>query len=367
MIKLLVAVGVSVRCVTADGHAAKDCTPSSTTLKMKWNMWASSTGLYEIEGCEGVSPTLNLKAGTTYTFLQQDESNWFHPVGFAYEPGGAHMSCGSEEECPEVEKPDLQYYMGGPITSDESGFGLDAYEPFFFNSEETWISGCGQGACYAKIKIPATQSKIYYFCHIHKAMSAIINVVGGASKEPEYAGQLIPAPMRGPLDKECGTTGLEGWDSSPTCFRRSHICGSTSASFNKCMAAADCKMQAEMSVGDANPINAFMRQMIAHHENAVNQAKIVLKHATKADAGGDGEAWDEMTGVARDIIARQNHQINYFQGYLGDAPAEVCAASGQGPEILFWLIVCLLFAAIGAGAGIKYAKKKATVTASSKA
>ena len=51
---------------------------------------AGPTGLYEFSDYEGVSPTLQVKIGETLFFDQRDPSNWFHPLGFAYEPDGAH-------------------------------------------------------------------------------------------------------------------------------------------------------------------------------------------------------------------------------------------------------------------------------------
>ena len=56
--------------------SGKACTPTSNTLKMKWNAYASEWGAYTIEGCDGVNPKLTLAAETTYTFDQSDASNW---------------------------------------------------------------------------------------------------------------------------------------------------------------------------------------------------------------------------------------------------------------------------------------------------
>ena len=111
------------------------CTPSGTTISMKWNAYASEWGAYEIAGCTGVNPKLMLAAGATYTFEQSDAGNWYHPVGFAYIAGGAHTECkddsGAMGECPELGGEDgtttIQYYVDGVArTDDESGFGLDA-------------------------------------------------------------------------------------------------------------------------------------------------------------------------------------------------------------------------------------------------
>ena len=37
-----------------------------------------------------VSPTIGMEIGETYSFVQEDVSNWMHPLGFAYFPDGAH-------------------------------------------------------------------------------------------------------------------------------------------------------------------------------------------------------------------------------------------------------------------------------------
>ena len=112
-------------------------------------------------------------------------SHRYHPVGFAYIAGGAHAECkqdsaGTLGECPELggETPTTIQYMvdGAAVTSDESGFGLDAYEPLFFNSQDWWGEKNTANAFKVTLTIPttATYTKIYYFCHIHAGMSAEI-------------------------------------------------------------------------------------------------------------------------------------------------------------------------------------------------
>merc|ERR1712226_130119 len=90
---------------------------------------------------------------------------------------------GSEGECPELGGEDagstLQYYVDDAAqTKDESGFGLDAYEPLFFNSQDWW----GEHAFKVTLTIPAdaSYSTVYYFCHVHAGMSAEIRVVGSS-------------------------------------------------------------------------------------------------------------------------------------------------------------------------------------------
>lgn len=176
-----------------------DCDLSdSAVIELKWDIFASETGLFTVEGCEGVSPTLHLNIQQDYKFLQQDTSNWYHPVGFAYgmfpcyvcsvgvcvgrvelgesaalshrdmlvppsycyctsEPGGAHNTCPPDhpEECPELEGDAIQYYFKGKaVNDDESGFGLDEYEPFFFYPRDAWEEECGGGGCYVTLNVP---------------------------------------------------------------------------------------------------------------------------------------------------------------------------------------------------------------------
>merc|ERR1712086_84217 len=99
--------------------------------------------------------------------------------------GGAHTSCkdtaGKAGECPELggeaAGTTIQYYVDGvAVTSDESGFGLDAYEPLFFNSQKWWKAKNTPASKAYKVTLTvpadATYTKIYYFCHIHAGMSA---------------------------------------------------------------------------------------------------------------------------------------------------------------------------------------------------
>ena len=53
---------------------------------------AGEFGYFEVEGCKGASPNLVIAADQEYRFIQQDISNWFHPIGFAYFPDGKFES-----------------------------------------------------------------------------------------------------------------------------------------------------------------------------------------------------------------------------------------------------------------------------------
>jgi uncharacterized protein (DUF305 family) len=330
-------------------------------LKMKWNAYASEWGAYEIEGCDGVNPKLSLAAGATYTFDQSDATNWYHPVGFSYIAGGAHTVC-SGEECPELGGVSegsahsgtasiLQYYVNGvAVSDDESGFGLDAYEPEFFNSQGWW----GERATPYKVtlEIPAdvTYTRIYYFCHIHGGMSAEIEITGssvaeasrtvidtvslGTMSEAEalaiYTGIVEadqPEVVHGSFDDTCGTTGAVAFDPAAahsTCSGKNFLCGDgASTQYADCLKAIDCKMHHDMAISvpaaDTSQFATFARQMIPHHQNAVQMAKVLLKHGGSADYPADGtedqdKAWAE--GLAREIINVQNFQIQSMSGWL---------------------------------------------------
>ena len=156
LLTTFVATGLAATANGIEGHrrlaiqsgvACDKTSATAATISLKWNAHASEWGAYEVAGCAGVNPKLSLTAGTIYTFDQSDATNWYHPVGFSYIAGGAHTSClqtdGSAGECPELGGESagstLQYYVDGTaVTSDDSGFGLDAYEPLFFNSQDWW-------------------------------------------------------------------------------------------------------------------------------------------------------------------------------------------------------------------------------------
>ena len=83
------------------------------------------------------------------------------------------------------------------------------------------------------------------------------------------------------------------------------------------MHAIDCQMHYEMysetSVDGSDKIATFMQQMIPHHVNAVNMAKLLLTQATEEEIA----AVDDLNAILLDIINTQNFQIHQFRNYLG--------------------------------------------------
>lgn len=358
---------MAITILSAAGYGAiltnQDCDLSAAQdIYLKWDEFASETGLYTVSSdtteCVGVSPKLHLNMGQTYAFHQTDISNWYHPVGFSYEPGGAHNDCGDGSgECPELGGEDsgtlttstreqrrfsislpyhnthsrthhhhhprragttLQYYVNDvAVADDESGFGLDAYEPLFFYPQDDWSAYTFK----VHLTVPDVTS-FYYFCHIHSTMSALIEVVGAsvdAASPTRHDDFFVEPPEVSAQDEACGTVGVADFMESSygdsTCDGKAFLCGdSLSSSFNECLQAIDCKMHHDMAVHtDDDPVKTFMRQMIPHHANAVSMAKVLLKHANVAD---------EVAALARAIINVQNAQIQEMQGYLDGEGAD---------------------------------------------
>jgi len=322
-----------------------------TKVELKWNAHASEWGAYTITGCNGVNPKLSIAAGVEYTFDQSDASNWYHPIGFAYIAGGAHTECmddaGAKGECPELggeaAGTTIQYRIDGTkVTSDESGFGLDAYEPLFFNSQDWWGE---QTVFNVTLTIPAdaTYTKIYYFCHIHAGMSAEIEITGSTATtttvinaavlggETEASALAIFAGIQASdqksvssHDEACGTYDTYAADTKSTCSNSHFLCGAGAAgAYETCLEAIDCKMHHDMAVSvpstSTSKFATFARQMIPHHQNAVSMTKVLTKHHTTADypaAGTEDQDQAFAEGLVRNIINVQNRQIQQLSAWL---------------------------------------------------
>jgi hypothetical protein len=295
---------------------------------MGMNLFASETGYYEFKGHTGPSPEISVKIGQTIVFDQTDPTNWYHPVGFAYEPDGAHGSTWGGAELPEIEGAgELQYKIGGanPTCADAGATGLDCYEPEFFHPREEWMKK------KYKAELTVTQAVadashggvLYYFCHIHSRMSGKIKILkaDGTAFTPtanptEKA--LYSVTEVTPVDGVCGTSGLEPYSfgKSMACKER-YICGTLDTDFEKCLDAMNCAMKSDMhahtSPDHGNEIAVFMQQMIPHHNNAINMAKLLLKHETPANIA----AVDGLINILYDIINVQSYQVHQFRNYLG--------------------------------------------------
>ncbi len=165
------------------------CNPPSKTFTVKLDIYTSELGYYVFEECgDTVNPTLGLEIGETYTFIQKDPTNFYHPLGFAYFPDGAHadkdelepgVMPGNSSACVEtLSCPAPMYMLNGEllgtysndanisaVTTGEDNFGLDDYEPLFFIPIADWVS---QGEFSIKLNFNDLdyEKDIFYFCHV---------------------------------------------------------------------------------------------------------------------------------------------------------------------------------------------------------
>merc|ERR1719159_463413 len=327
-----------------------NCASSATHFCMKVNVHAGEVGYYEIAGKSGVSPDLTVQIGKTYVFDQKDASNWYHPVGFAYYPDGAHGENWGADERAEVEAAGQLLYKinGAPTTCPDAGdTGLDCYEPEFFHPRGDW-----KGKHYtAELTITQAMADashggvIYYFCHIHSKMSgkiiiqnadgsAVTKADGSALPHPTEL-TLYPVPTRSAADQKCGTDGLAPYTGtgSMACSER-FLCGTLDSDFEKCMQAIDCKMNKHMkedtSPDPTNKLALFCQQMIPHHINAISMAKILLKTVSPGLITAAMEE-DGLTDILYSIIAVQGYQVHVFRNYLASQGFTVAA---QYPDVV---------------------------------
>ncbi|CAJ1397320.1 unnamed protein product [Effrenium voratum] len=349
-------VAVDIQAPTSNAASATaavpGCSSSANRLCMKVNLYAGETGYFEFAGYTGPSPDLEVRIGQTYVFDQTDGSNWYHAVGFAYYPDGAHGADWGGDERDEVEGAgELLYKIDGAATTcpDAGNTGLDCYEPEFFYPRADWMAK-NYTAELTITQAMADRSQggvIYYFCHIHSKMSGKIviknadgSAVTQADGQPLVNAQELPlyspATLSG-TDLACGTAGVGPFagGGERQCAER-FLCGNLDTTFERCMQAIDCKMKAEMldetSVDHGNQVAVFMQQMIPHHLNAVNMAKILLKHV---DAATIDAAIEEqgLTHMLNDIINVQNFQVHQFRNYLAGQGLLPGVATTAVPEL----------------------------------
>ena len=175
-------------CAFASGVDCRPCegTTGDCEIIMGVNLLAGEFGYYEVEGCDGVNPTLHLEVGRTYLFDQSNKSNWMHVIGFAYEADGAHVgvdelepgiapgdsNCAETLSCPAPMYFKDSEYTGVfsnieslvPVQGDED-FGLDAVEPLFFHPLGDW-EGYGPFVTALNFDVEDFDQDIFYFCHV---------------------------------------------------------------------------------------------------------------------------------------------------------------------------------------------------------
>jgi len=296
---------------------------------MSLDFFASETGYYNLdrgafEKTDGSSPDITVTIGQTITFDQSDASNWYHPVGFAYRPDGAHGDTWGADENAEVEGlGELLYKIDGEATTceDAGDTGLDCYEPEFFYPIGDWRAKVYTAELTITPDVAAASlgGVIYYFCHIHSKMSGkiiILNEDGSEYSNGSEEQELYAPVTQDAHDMKCGTTAAAPYadDGAMACDMQ-FFGGDHDTDFEQCLQSIDCQMHHEMmaetSADEESNVVTFMQQMIPHHENAVNMAKVLLK----LDMADVAEV-EDLEDILYGIINVQNFQIHQFRNYL---------------------------------------------------
>merc|ERR1712147_565532 len=105
--------------------------------------------------------------------------------------------------------------------------------------------------------------------------------------------ELYPPVARDDYDVGCGTTGMSPYAKGSDMECDMDFFGGThDTNFEQCLQSIDCQMHKEMfsetSIDEESNVVTFMQQMIPHHENAVNMAKLLMKE----DMGAVSEVED---------------------------------------------------------------------------
>lgn len=127
----------------------------------------------------------------------------------------------------------------------------------------------------------------------------------------------------GQFDEKCGTFGLDAYQLPNIQCPDRFVClgndvtDSSLVQYATCIDAMNCAMLAGMTTGYAasSPVALFIHQMIPHHRNAVNMAKVLLHQNVLecSDLTNEDDPVCHMEAILRDIVNTQNFQI---QGML---------------------------------------------------
>lgn len=323
---------------------------------------SNCSGYFTFEECgDLINPTIGMEIGKTYVFEQKDRSNYYHPLGFAYFPDGAHAGLdelepgippyGSASECADdLTCPAPMYFKDGEYlgnysnipevlaaTTGEEYFGLDDYEPLFYRPSHEWA-----GANFSislKFDVDDFASDLFYFCHIHQFMAGRIKLLKHGV--PVTSDDVPEVPYKydkpGNFDVKCGSFGLDNFQlPNPQCFEP-FVCDVQSGNSNlelyaECIEAMNCHMLAGMTTKatSMSGVALFIHHMVPHHQNAVNMAKSTLKLASYQCDDLTVDSSDcILERILREIVNSQNFQI---QVCLFTLPAIRAKTSPHNPS-----------------------------------
>ena len=128
---------------------------------------------------------------------------------------------------------------------------------------------------------------LFFMCNVHNYMAGRIKVYeNGVPLNPEDTPALLKEPdVVSEYDQSCGTVGVGDYTrDSGKCPYDAFICTEGDETpeqllFGECMYALDCHMNYNMKsiLANSDPIVTFIHQMIPHHQNAVNMARVSVR------------------------------------------------------------------------------------------
>lgn len=247
--------------------------------------------------------------------MQKDRTNYFHPLGFAYYPDGAHddadelepgvspggkdgeSGCASSLTCPAPMYFIGHNYLGSysniedvaAVTVGEDDFGLDTYEKLFFHPVPEWAS-IPKFNVKLRFDDYTYDKDLFYFCHIHQFMTGRIKLLkdGKPINEDDDPPLGYEYDVPGPFDETCGTFDLDRYELPNAQCPRTFVCDiesepSNMQHFSNCINAMDCAMFSGMTSGmeSGDEDVLFVHQMIPHHQNAVNVSTYTCRPSQK--------------------------------------------------------------------------------------
>ena len=307
-------------------HAWGDVTHDDVEhiFHMRTDLFAGESGHFEVAGKAGHLPELEMKVGETYLFDQTHHTNWMHPIGFAYFADGHHgQTWGGTPRKVIADFSALKYQTNNAKSKRVENpeimeYDTAAYDSAFRHLKSDWLQSKYGAKLTVTDEIAAEAAKnggiIYYYSRFHSKTSGKIRLVGSGYQPSGSEAPLDQPSVGDAFDTLCGT-----YDTSPyrpelgVCTTQGNLlCDELDTPFEDCMAALNCKMKTEMQVGaaTATPTTTFLQQMIPHHANAINMARVLLKTVDLS-----GEPFVE--GLMYDIINGQTDQVNGMRARLG--------------------------------------------------